>query len=526
MKSNVVKIFTFATLLGVLVSASSGFAACRMQNLGALNIFLNSETGAVGRFSNGAKTSQVPSLVEHCAATDGPFLMLAVGIVSPQVDANFSDLVFDGKMEAPRCSFKYSPFQLKEPIYPTASLVARQHQILKSCTYLSVADLEGRALNFKVDQKACKVTNDNRGYIRMEGDYCFLRLRPFNRVSISVALKDECRSPEFLKTHGINPQDIPFALNSYLSGDDSGLSPDLTALGTRQGRLYIQPSEQLMALTEDNGEENPRFPTDFMVDTHMGNISITGQNNTYTIITSLAASNLGQNSCKQGNCSTPNNFMAPVAAEMELYRIATNGKKELVDSWWYADFIFPQWQGLLKTVPHNLQETHIEAGDEYELVTLFVDPLDDFTMATQDFFQFLINIQGTLGTAGIDPISSLPGFTSSRGLRPVAGLPSLSSGDANQIVEQAIQSLRMFGDNNQWPSYYKKVCNPSKSSCADAGKTKFYSKLTTRFKVLEADASSGALKLGQYTYKRESPVLGNYTQSFQQDPAVNCEAPK
>lgn len=525
MKDNFIKKFIcLAVFLGGPLYSLQVQADCKMKNLGPLNLFVNSETGAAGKFSNGSKLPQTPSLVEHCAASEGPFLMLTTGILSPKVDSNFSDLVFDGKIDVPQCRFENSPFQSSKSPQSTVDLVRRQHRILRSCTYLSIADLEGRPLNLKIRQTACTVTNQPNGYYRLEGDYCFIRLRPINRISISMALKEECQNPEFLKENGINPQDIPFIINAYLTGDDSGYSPDVTAIGTRLGRLYVQPPQSMMPLTEYNGDDNPRFPTEYRADLHMGNISINGLGNTFTFTSSLAVANTGSQICKDGFCSGPNDFMVPVASEMELFRLQ-NGKKHLVDSWWYADFIHPQWQGLLKTVPHNLQETEIAVGDEYELVTTFVDPSEDFTLATKEFYQFLINIQATLGTAGIDVIPSLGGISGLAGLRPVAGTPNLSAYDVNDVLLQAMQALKMYGDNNQWPAYYENVCNPLQTSCVEAGKQKFYLKLITRFKV-SGTASGGDLVLSNFVYKRESPIFDNYSLSFESKPLIRCEAQK
>jgi hypothetical protein len=509
-----------------LMLGEAAFATCKMSRDPKFNYYISPENQTVGMFTEGGNLNQSPTVVERCQSDAGSFLMVSLGVRRPGLNSDTSDVSFDGKLSDSQCrinnSFSRNPISFLE----TAGLVRDQHRILRTCTYLQIYDLDGRPLNFKNVSPSCRITTLDNNIVRAEGDYCFFRLQAASRFAISAIVKPECRDPDFLKANHINPQDIEASLNTYVTGDDTGMSSDVTPIGATKVRLYIAPYSNHLNLSDDFGPDVPRFPSDYGAEIHMGGMKIRGSLGNYVMDMSLQVDNIMQRTCKNGFCTSPADFDIPVVGEVELNEVKAGGKMNYIDGWWHAGLVPARWQGLLRTAQHNLNEVEFKPGRRYSMTVTFIDPYEDFALFRKGMQQLLIDLRGVQGTAGIDSIQPLSSLGELIGLPNLENLPTLSSPDMSAELGRIIETLQRMGQDRQWPYYYDRICDSRRASCIVAGKQKYFLKLTTEFTVDGQDDDNMELRVRDIVVKRDSPKFENYTRRVQELPGVVCgEAP-
>ncbi|QDK37259.1 hypothetical protein [Bdellovibrio sp. NC01] len=512
------------TLLAIVLQGNGALAGCKMSRDPKMNFAISTETQSITGFGEAADTPQAPSVIERCQTDSGKYLMFSLGVRRPTLNSDVADVSFDGQLIDTKCSVANS-FLKDQPDYQErAQVIDKQYKALRACTFLQIYDLDNKPIDFTPSQDHCQISRQQNGTLKMEGDYCFLRIRPNNRFAVTTIIKDECRNAAYMSAHGIEPQDIEASLNAYVVGDASGISTDVDPIGATKTRIYIAPHSKLLKLSEDFGAETPRFPTEFNADVHMGELKIRGANETFTVDMSLLVDNRSKKSCYNGMCASPSDFDVPVVGEVELSEVRRDGTLNYMDSWWHAGLANPRWMGLMKSGPHILNETELKPGMRYHMTVTFVDPLEDFTLFTKDIQQMVIDLKTLQGTAGLDVITPLASLGNLTGLVGLDNLPSMSSPNMDTEMERILKTLEKLGKDRNWPSYFDDICNSSRASCVKAGKSKFYSKLSVEFTIGELDPNEGIWTLKDYVVKRESPVFGNYTTRPEALPTVTCEA--
>lgn len=516
------KLFYGLVLLSVTIFVSLDCDACRMTREGKQNFFVNPSLKASGIFSDGSGRSASPSVVERCQPNAGKYLMISSGIRVPSLNSDTADISFDGTYFPNACSVKH---YLDQPLQTFEQKKANfdvQYRFLRQCTHIQIYDTDKRHIGFKYDQPSCKVTALQDGILRLDGEYCFVQISPANRFAIQVVLNDECRKPETLNSLGISAQDLEGVLNTYVVGDDSGLSTDIDPLGSNRFRFYIQPNSSLLPLSEVFDEQTPRFVTTFNADLHMGSVRVRGQNNVWFLDLALLARNTSPDTCKNSECVKVSNFSVPVVGEVELFRKMRN-RFESIDSWWFASLLESNFEGILRNPERNIMDLNLSQGDEMRVTVTFVDPFEDFNLFVSQIQQFLIDLKGVQGTPGIDVIQSISPLAQLIGLNYLDGLPNLRSPDMTGELEKVLDALNRFGQNSQWPSYFERVCSSDLKKCVRAGRSKFYLKLALDFKIGQGETDTGHLVLEELKVTRDSKVDGSYSKAVTSLPEVVCE---
>lgn len=511
------------TLLAVLLPGYEALA-CKMSRDPKMNFAISYENKNIIGFSEATDAPQAPSVIDRCQLDSGKFLMFALGVRRPSLNSDVADVSFDGKISDAKCSIANSFLKDQPSFDERASIISKQYKALRACSYIQLYDLDNKPIDYQPQQDHCTITKAVDGSLKMEGDYCFIRVRPSNRYAVTTVIKDECRDVQYLNSHGIDPQDVEASLNAYVVGDDSGYSTDVDPIGATQTRLYFAPHSNLLKLSDDYGPEFVRFPTEFDADVHMGEMKIRGSGETFTVDMSLLVDNRSKKNCYQGMCASPSDYDVPVVGQVEFSQVNRDGSLTFLDEWWHAGLANPRWQGLMKSGPHILNETVLTPETRYHMTVTFVDPLEDFTLFVKDIQQFTINLKNLQGTAGVDSIMPMDALTSLVGLAPMENLPSLSSPDMSVEMDRILRTLSKLGQDRMWPSYFDDICNSSRASCVKAGKAKFYSQITVDFTMGEFDSDTGTWKLKDFSVKRESPVFGSYATKPAALPTVSCEA--
>ncbi|MCX7979123.1 MAG: hypothetical protein N2578_08980, partial [Bdellovibrionaceae bacterium] len=504
------------------LSYCSSAWACKMSRDPKYNYFTSYESGTRSMFYEASLRQHSPTVIERCGQSGGKKLLLALGVRAQSFQSDVSEISFDGKFSPERCELLNSLSKNSVDAEARTGALERQFRALRTCANIQVYDLDGRHISYRPNQARCKITSIGNGVLQLEGDFCFLDVNPRNRFAVLTNIKPECADAKFLKKHNIQPQDIEGTLNAFLTGDDSGFSTDVDPLGSSRVRLYIQPGRDLMPLTEAYSDSMARFPTEYAADINIGHLKIRGSDQNYMVDLSVEVDNRGAPRCSRSFCAAPNDFTIPVVGEVELVQMLPGGRSRFIDSWWHAGFAHPQWQGLVRSFERNLNEITMSKGERYQLTVTFYDPFEDWQLFAKAAEQFLIDLRGTQGTAGIDMIAPLQGLQSLMGLPLLEALPSLRSPDMTQEMERILYALRTLGQDRQWPSYYERACDTEMSSCVRPGKVKFMVKVGVRFTVEGWNAADNIVQLRDYEVFRESSYLPGYTRRVKSLAEVRC----
>jgi len=522
-KTNLVRFHLSLLFAMVSLGDLTQVLACRMSREGKQNFFINPELQVSGIFSDAQRRPANPSLVDRCQPNAGKFMMISTGIRVPSANSDTADISFDGTLLENACSIKNSlSFLGPQSFSEKKANFDNRYHFLRKCTHIQVYDTEKSKIQFNPNQRACKITSLGEGILRLDGEYCFLKIHPSNRFAVQIVINDECKTDATLTSHEIYYQDIEGVINTYVVGDDSGLSTDIDPLGSNRFRIFIQPPSRLFPLSEAFDQETPRFVTTYAPDLNLGPVKIRGQNNIWFLSLGLEANNRNPKNCISKACNQISNFSVPVVGEVELFRKAKD-RFNSIDNWWFAALLEPNYQGILRNAERNIMDLGILENDEFKLTVTFVDPYEDFNLFVSQIQQFLIDLKSVNGTAGIDVIQPINPLAQLIGLRYLDGLPNLRSPDMAEELGRVIDSLNRLGLHRQWPSYFSKVCNSSLSTCVNAGRSRFYLRLSLEFQIGEGTSASGHLNLKNLRVRRESAVDKSFYKPVMALPEVSCD---
>ncbi|MBV2167381.1 MAG: hypothetical protein KUL82_01630 [Bdellovibrio sp.] len=522
MKTNKI---TLLFLLGGLLMTAGEVFACRasrdMKHSFALNF---DEAPAVRVYGDGVGSTLLPQTIDKCTESAGKFLMLSKGVFMPGLVSDVADISLDGEIPNDKvCRIENPIFSKPLDHNQKKSLVKRQHQFLKECTFITVAEMSGRPLRYNAFQPFCKVTNMGASMVQMEGDYCFLQINPSYNLAISMGLKSQCANLEKMRELGLEFGDIEASLNSYVTGDDTGMSTEVDPIGSSRYRFTLQAPKNFIPLSDDLGMEAPRFPATYEAEMNIGELRFRPSGSERVDLDMyLSVDNMNAPFCKEGLCAGASTYNIPVAAEIEIYRIDASGKKSFVDGWTTGGIAQGNWKGLLRLPQHTIDGEGFKAGDNYKVIVTMYDPFEDFYIFLSQAEQFLIDLKGANGVAGLDSIPSLQALTNLTGLPSLMGLPDISSGDINSDLEMSLSYFKKLGATRLWPTYYSKICDPSHGSCLVPGKQKFWNRFTANFQI-GGMSSAGIYDLKKIHVVKESPMGIIMDRQVPTLPRYSCE---
>lgn len=519
------KNLTVFILSGIVFMLAGEAFACRASRDLKHSFAVNFESAPPIRiYGDGDGSTILPQMIDKCTESAGSFLMLSKGVYMPSDVSDVADISLDGDLPSDNiCRIENAIFSKPMDHDQKKSLTKRQHNFLKQCAFVTVAEVNGRPLRYNSSQQYCKVTPQGPSMVQMEGDYCFLTINPSYNLSITMGLKPECATLDKMKELGLEFGDIEAALNSYVTGDDSGLSTDVTAIGSSRYRFTLQAPADMMELSEDVGTEAPRFPTTYNAEFNIGDMQFrkAGEErldlNMY-----LSVDNRQPLFCDdRGLCTAPSAFNIPVAAEIEIHKIGAQ-KSTFVDGWTTGGTIQGNWQGLMRVPQQSIDGLGFSKGERYKVVVTMIDPFEDFYIYLNQAEQFLIDLKLANGVAGLDQIQSIQPLADLLGLPRLSGLPHISSGDLNSDLDDSLGYFKKLGATRLWPTYYERLCDPSHGQCYLSGKQKFWNRFTTEFTVGDI-GMGGYYDLSDIRVIKESPAGVVMDRKVKTLPRYRCE---
>ena len=507
--------------LPLYLITSTAMSDCIMSRNSPLNLFINPSQKTSGSFSL-EESSSISSSISRCSQDSGKYLMLSLGAARPGFYSDVLDITLNGDIADSRCILSDLPTNQKQTPRDRSDLLRESLSTIRKCLSLRVQDLSKNSLEFSSNQKNCKITTKEDGSIELEGDLCFVKIKPQNDFLITPTIKSDCLHPDFEGLNMLRSEDIQAVLNSYVAGDDSGSSTDIRPLGSRLIRLFFTPREEVFPITESFQNENLYFPGEYNVDIHMGELNLSSSSRGTDIYVSSFVQNFAEDSCLKDFCSSPSSFFQPVYGEFQFFEIHNASHNESLDIWYSGGVAAPQWEGFIKNRVHTIPGTQLKKGHRYRLTLTYTDPFDDFIVFLNYNRQILINLSSMENptVAGyLKTLQSLPLMSS------LPFLPVLSSSDNfsqdNKLLK-TLENLNKIIGTRIWPCTYKYVCNHNRESCIQSGSQKFHTKIVFDFTAQSINPQSGRWELGDYKNIRISPTFNSYAQTPKNLPTLLC----
>lgn len=503
---------------------------CQMSKDFKFNFFISTDNKNSGLY--GAMADRIPpTVVSNCRGASGKFLGFGLGLRQPYFSSDAADVSFDGDIRKEICEIKNSTFEDPMTFDEKKQLFDEQFKLLRQCTYLEITHLDAKPIQFNPNQNHCKMTKLPNGKVKAEGDFCYIRINPELRVALSVILRPECASSEFLVKNKLQYRDLEALLQAFVVEDDKSLVTE-NMIGTTKVRLSMMPESSAISVNQDAGPETAQFPTTFTADIHQGPIIIRdgsfGDDKKTFFDLSLMLDTRSARKCgRSGACVGPGDYQIPVAGEVELSEITASGKKQFLDSWYAGNptdpFAKGHWQGIFRFGRKVSEGLEMQIGKTYEVQVNFYNPSDDYIMLIKGWEQILVDLTLMNGTAGKDFIQPMNALNSLLGLPEIPILPQLGSTEIEDQIEKVRQIMQKLGQDQTFPPYYLQVCDPLMRSCQKMNSHSKYLTLTTRFTIEGISDEDGSYILSKIQTNRDSHFLKNYRKTPTALPKLVCE---
>ncbi|MFN8845452.1 MAG: hypothetical protein ACK5W9_01250 [Bdellovibrionales bacterium] len=459
-------------------------------------IYINPDLQYV-HFGNKLETTgPITSEIFKCQKSSGKHLMFSIGVKRASVFSDVEHISYDGQYKQNQCTFKNSNLDNADQDFEkqVAHQIHKQHHFIRSCLYLRVRDLGRTPLDFKPNQAACRMRAQTSGTIIMDGDYCFAKINRQQHLQLSVEVKQNCLNSEYLKSQNISAQDLDLVVNTWVAGDDSGVSSDLEYLRSIPVKVSLLPSSKLLSKSENLNKSEIEFPDTYNVNIHQGPFSLQNVGtDRFNIDYSLEVSNRSDDICVNGlPCTNVSNYTVPVAGQIELSEII-NSQEEYIKSWPFLSQAPAQYQGVLKnSITPVIEKFKFDPRKIYQVTFKMLDPYEDYWFALNRIVAIKFNLPTP--NESLDNIQSTPTTEVLGEFKALSSLPSSMVRHAiSRSIEELNAVLRNGGNRNMWPPRYDNICFGDVKNCSPLEKLPEIVNLKIRFRVKGVDPLSGKM---------------------------------
>lgn len=512
-------------LVFLLISVSNW--ACQPLAPREINIHVDLQKEIRKFYTSKRLLEERPSLsLESCrdTALTKKFIMLGLGIENLTLTNSTIGFNFTPQEENLSCELKNNPYKNEETKEERFTKNKAKRAFFDRCVVVQVTELnENIALQYPEEQSGCSIKKISKWSVDFSGSYCFFQPQVESLISVHLDVKKECLSEGTLAEKQTILSDYNAILNSYIAGDATGFSQDLTALTTTPVRLSVGALPSLTPISEDFGVERPRWPITWQAsDLYLGKVSITSQGNNYDEIRlPVVVDTNCKRKCKGNLCTSPCDYAQPVVGEFSLYEVK-GSKREFLKLWHDGSVASPNFQGLLHGMGVTVPQGVLESGKKYEIEAIFREPDLDFAYfsgrVTREL-RFNRNYIGPLSRSGqinMVPQINVIGRPGEVPIIPVIRNLSFENSELDGL-SRALSTWQSKLDNVFWPPSYRLMCDQS-GTCEPSGKGKIT--LKTRFELnKEANSDWEVFELGG---NRESNIVPSARWGADEIPEIDC----
>ena len=291
--------------------------------------------------------------------------------------------------------------------------------------------------------------------------------------------------------------------------------------------LYKQMKE-LMPVSRYAGTAGSEWPMQYGAQVEFGKLGLSRtlrlHDTPYVFLrTPFLVNNNCAEVCKNGFCSSPCDFYAPVAARMTLKKKAVGESVfRSIDYWYQGNLVPSRFLGEL-SFGRALINEKINVGDMYLVVAEFSNPALTYKTIIDEAKQLMIKLAPvSIPTSGAGRPNGLEGLGILQGTNIVPMNPGLlglgTIREQQNTTDSFIYVLNsLIGTDDSWPPYYTSVINGDLTD----NPNRIYQTLKVGFRV-SSISSTGSVGLDHVQYSKESKIFGNYQIPVTAPPQIKC----
>lgn len=470
--------------------------------------------------------------VSNCGSTSstGQYLMVATGIQNLVLNNQIGSYSYNDQLSArgDRCRIENLPFPKQDPKERKEKLFERR-EVINHCVTVQVTDFSEAGIQYPTEQRGCHITKVSKNSVDVKGPYCFFSPTKQSNYSIHFEADPKCLDKEYLKYNNIALQDINLMLNTYIAGDYTGRSPDLTAISTTPTRFSLNPLPNIISISDDFGLLRPTWPSFWMAgNVELGNLEVQNYSPHFDHINlPLLVDTRCERTCsKETNiCTSACDYSQAIVGRYNLYEWY-QGKFEYLKTWYDGSAAPANYQGLLYGSGLEIKKGIFQKDRRYKIEVEFDEP--DLSFAHYDGRvkeQLRLNpnhIVEMRRNGGL--INEIPIFNVIRDTEVIPNLDPISNIDfdspgISRLLKNAVGQLQNYLDNSYWPPYFEKVCEPLSKKCHPIGKGKIT--LSLEF-LIEENQEEGGYKIIRPMISRKGNLGKTYRLKKQPKYKINC----
>lgn len=464
----------------ILTSIAFNYSnACELQSPREINAHIDLNKNLTQNYTKNRLIDEPAYLLAtNCdaLAARNQYLMIALGLENIVLTNETIGFNFTPQPETLDCKLKNNPFNSEQTKDDRFFLNKNKRDFFNECITLRVTEMTPNLeLEFVDGQPGCKAKFLSKNSADLKGAYCFLKPKRASELNIQIAVEPKCAKA---LSQNYLAHDLSAIVNTYVAGDATGFSQDLTALTTTSFRLSLSKEIEKLPMSEDLGTSRPRWPTTWtMSDLAFGKLKTsTLDNANFELMLPLVVNNQCQRVCESGFCSSPCHYSQPVVGEYSLYEIK-GGKREFIKLWYDGSVASPQYQGMLFGAGVSVPKISFENGKTYEIEAIFREPDLDFSYFTgqiQRQMRLANNTIGPISRAG--EINHVPLINTIDNIGHVLEIPLIQnlSFENHKIdgLARVLQTWQNRINNNFWPPLYEKKCVNGRCQNAEISETR------------------------------------------------------
>ena len=517
----ILKYIVYPTMVLSLLSVSSAFCCSRIGN---------SDISIAGSYDSGKQLSHGGSynyVYGGCKKFPGQYLVI---VTAPTYTDPLAKSISSPEGDVPdeKCFIQNSPFDVSKPEdVGIENFFKSQTSFLNTCLEAEVTDTRG-----EIDTESqinCEITPVSKNAVIARGPRCSFKIYENSSFVVHYRLNPSCLSLNYLKEKGdIRPMDSKTNISVYRTADLEPGNPAYDILGTINARVTLQADKDLIPVSTYSGTDVSAWPMQYGTQIEFGKIALLRtlrlHNTPYVFLkTPFLVNNNCPEVCKNGFCTSPCDFYAPVAARMTLKKKSVGESMfRTIDYWYQGNFVPSRFLGEL-TFGRTLSNVKIVTGDMFIVEAEFSNPALTYKAIIDEAKQLLIKLKTvSIATSGAGKPNGLEGLGILEGsnLAPIQstlwGLGPMR--DQQFYTDEFLGVLNsMVSTEDSWPPFYTSVIN---GDLVD-NPNKIFQKLKVGFQVTSV-SSSGAVALGNIQYSKESKIFGNYNKPVVAPPQVKC----
>lgn len=490
----------------------------------------DSDLAIVGSYQTGAQRSSGLGndlSFGSCKKYAGEYVVL----VSAPV---FTDPLFksisspEGELPGSSCYIDHSPFSVSRPDdIGIENFYHAESRFLNSCLEAEVTDARGEI--DAISQINCEVSQISPNTVIARGPRCAFKIYENSAFKVHYRMNPACLSANYLKEKGdVRPMDTKSSLGVYLTPDLTPGNPNYDILGLINARITLQPDKTLIPVSGYSGTPASEWPMQYGTQIEFGKVFLSRtlrlHNTPYIYLrTPFLVNNNCHEVCKNGLCTSPCDFYAPVAARMTLKkkRVGETNFRS-IDFWYQGNLVPARFLGEL-SFGRPLPNEVINVGDMYIVEAEFSNPTLTYKTIIDEAKQLIIKIKNTtIATDSAGRPHGLDGLGILEGTNIVPenpGLPDLGGiRDEQTKTDNFLIALnRLVGQDESWPPYYTSVINGDQAD----NPNRIYLTLKVGFRV-SSISSSGAISMDLVQYSKESKIFGTTKEIVKIQPQIKC----